>query len=110
MPGTGKKFDLSLVTPRAAYEAEVETIIVPGQIGKMGVLAGMRPLIATLKVVDEKDHRRAVPRSVELATGRGSSRCSTTARSRSATPRSRPRNFTSRRAGPAPGRAGRASR
>ena len=50
MPGTGKKFEVSLVTPDgAAYEGEVEMIIVPGQIGEIGVLARHAPLIATLK-------------------------------------------------------------
>ena len=50
MPGTGKKFDVSLVTPDgAAYEGEIEMIVVPGQIGEIGVLARHAPLIATLK-------------------------------------------------------------
>jgi F-type H+-transporting ATPase subunit epsilon len=50
LPGTGKKFEVSLVTPDgAAYEGEVEMIIVPGQIGEIGVLARHAPLIATLK-------------------------------------------------------------
>jgi F-type H+-transporting ATPase subunit epsilon len=50
LPGAGKKFEVSLVTPDgAAYEGEIEMIVVPGQIGEIGVLARHAPLIATLK-------------------------------------------------------------
>src|SRR4029078_3089969 len=50
VPGTGTKFDVSLVTPDgAAYEGQIEMIVVPGQIGEIGVLARHAPLIATLK-------------------------------------------------------------
>ena len=45
-----RTFDLSLVTPEcAAFEGEVEMIIVPGAAGEIGVLARHAPLIATLK-------------------------------------------------------------
>ena len=57
MPGTGKKFDVSLVTPDgAAYEGEIEMIVVPGQIGEIGVLARHAPLIATLKAGSTRVH------------------------------------------------------
>ena len=48
--GTGKTFELSLVTPDgAAYEGEVEMLIVPGADGEIGVLARHAPLVAMLK-------------------------------------------------------------
>ena len=57
MPGTGKKFDVSLVTPDGAvYEGEVEMVVVPGQIGEIGVLARHAPLIATLKAGSTRVH------------------------------------------------------
>src|ERR1700709_1444997 len=72
MPGTGKKFDLSLVTPDgAAYEGQVEMIIVPGQIGEIGVLARHAPLIATLKAGRTRIHPGDGADVAEFATGRG---------------------------------------
>ena len=57
MPGTGKKFDLSLVTPDgAAYEGEVEMIVVPGEAGEIGVLARHAPLVALLKAGATRVH------------------------------------------------------
>ena len=57
MPGTGKKFDVSLVTPEGSvYEGQAEMIIVPGQIGEIGVLARHAPLIATLKAGRTRIH------------------------------------------------------
>src|SRR5829696_4695876 len=48
--GTGKTFELSLVTPDgAAYEGEAEMLIVPGADGEIGVLARHAPLVAMLK-------------------------------------------------------------
>ena len=48
--GGPKTFDVSLVTPDGpAFEGEAEMIVVPGQIGEIGVLARHAPLIATLK-------------------------------------------------------------
>jgi F-type H+-transporting ATPase subunit epsilon len=72
MAGTGKKFDLSLVTPDgAAYEGQVEMIIVPGQIGEIGVLARHAPLIATLKAGSTRIHPGGGAEPLEFATGPG---------------------------------------
>jgi F-type H+-transporting ATPase subunit epsilon len=70
--GTGKKFDLSLVTPDgAAYEGQAEMIIVPGQIGEIGVLARHAPLIATLKSGMTRVHPGGDALVLEFATGPG---------------------------------------
>ena len=70
MPGTGKKFEVSLVTPDGAvYEGEIEMIIVPGQIGEIGVLARHAPLIATLKAGSTRVHTGS--EVLEFATGPG---------------------------------------
>jgi F-type H+-transporting ATPase subunit epsilon len=46
----GRTFDLSLVTPDgAAYEGEVEMVVVPGEAGEIGVLARHAPLVALLR-------------------------------------------------------------
>src|SRR3954470_21729995 len=72
MAGTGKKFDLSLVTPDgAAYEGDVEMIIVPGQIGEIGVLARHAPLVATLKSGSTRIHPGDGADVLEYATGPG---------------------------------------
>ena len=72
MPGTGKKFDLSLVTPEgAAYEGQVEMIVVPGQIGDIGVLARHAPLIATLRSGSTRIHPGGDAEALEFATGPG---------------------------------------
>ena len=72
MPGTGKTFDVSLVTPDGAvYEGEVEMIIVPGQIGEIGVLARHAPLIATLKAGSTRVFVGDGADVVEYATGPG---------------------------------------
>ena len=72
MPGSGTKFDLSLVTPNgAAYEGEVEMIIVPGQIGDIGVLARHAPLIATLRAGSTRVHPGDGADVLEYATGPG---------------------------------------
>ena len=72
MPGTGKKFDVSLVTPDgAAYEGEIEMIVVPGQIGEIGVLARHAPLIATLRAGRTRIHPGGSAEVVEYATGPG---------------------------------------
>ncbi len=72
MPGTGKKFDLSLVTPDgAAYEGQAEMIIVPGQIGDIGVLARHAPLIATLRAGSTRIHPGGDADVLEFATGSG---------------------------------------
>jgi F-type H+-transporting ATPase subunit epsilon len=47
--GRSRTFDLSLVTPEgAAFEGEVEMLIVPGADGEIGVLARHAPLVAML--------------------------------------------------------------
>jgi F-type H+-transporting ATPase subunit epsilon len=48
--GRTRTFDLSLVTPDgAAFEGEVEMVIVPGAAGEIGVLARHAPLVAMLR-------------------------------------------------------------
>ena len=72
MAGTGKKFDVSLVTPDgAAFEGEAEMIIVPGQIGEIGVLARHAPLIATLKAGSTRIHPGDGADVLVFATGPG---------------------------------------
>ncbi len=72
MAGTGKKFSVSLVTPDgAAYEGEVEMIIVPGAIGEIGVLARHAPLVATLKAGSTRIHPGGGVDVLEYATGPG---------------------------------------
>jgi F-type H+-transporting ATPase subunit epsilon len=72
VPGTGKKFSVSLVTPDgAAYEGDVEMIIVPGAIGEIGVLARHAPLVATLKAGSTRIHPGDGVDVVEYATGPG---------------------------------------
>jgi F-type H+-transporting ATPase subunit epsilon len=57
VPGTGRKFSVSLVTPDgAAFEGEAEMIVVPGAAGEIGVLARHAPLIATLKAGSTRIH------------------------------------------------------
>jgi F-type H+-transporting ATPase subunit epsilon len=72
MPGTGRKFDVSLVTPDGpAYEGEAEMIIVPGADGEIGVLARHAPLIATLKAGSTRIHQGEGVDVLEFATGPG---------------------------------------
>src|SRR5690242_10011792 len=72
MPGTGKTFEVSLVTPDgSAYEGEVEMIVVPGQIGEIGVLARHAPLIATLRAGATRIHPGGGADVLEYATGPG---------------------------------------
>jgi F-type H+-transporting ATPase subunit epsilon len=72
VPGTGRKFDVSLVTPDgAAFEGEAEMIIVPGQIGEIGVLARHAPLIATLKSGATRIHPGEGADVLQFATGPG---------------------------------------
>jgi F-type H+-transporting ATPase subunit epsilon len=72
VPGTGKKFDVSLVTPDGtAFEGEAEMMIVPGQIGEIGVLARHAPLIATLKAGSTRIHVQEGVDPLEFATGPG---------------------------------------
>jgi len=72
VPGTGKTFEVSLVTPDgSAFEGEAEMIIVPGQIGEIGVLARHAPLIATLKAGSTRIHPGGEAEVIEFATGPG---------------------------------------
>jgi F-type H+-transporting ATPase subunit epsilon len=69
----GKTFELSLVTPEgAAFEGEVEMIVVPGDAGEIGVLARHAPLVAMLKAGSTRIYRdRASEDVLEFATGPG---------------------------------------
>ena len=66
-------FEVSLVTPEgAAFEGEVEMIVVPGEAGEIGVLARHAPLVAMLKAGSTRIYRnRAAEDIVEFATGPG---------------------------------------
>jgi F-type H+-transporting ATPase subunit epsilon len=70
---TGKTFELSLVTPEgAAFEGEVEMLVVPGDAGEIGVLARHAPLVAMLKAGSIRIYReRDSEDIVEFATGPG---------------------------------------
>jgi F-type H+-transporting ATPase subunit epsilon len=64
-------FSLSLVTPEgAAFEGEVELVIVPGDAGEIGVLARHAPLVAMLKAGSTRIHVSA-SEIREFATGPG---------------------------------------
>jgi F-type H+-transporting ATPase subunit epsilon len=69
----GKTFELSLVTPEgAAFEGEVEMLIVPGDAGEIGVLARHAPLVAMLRAGSTRIYRdRSADDVVEFATGPG---------------------------------------
>jgi F-type H+-transporting ATPase subunit epsilon len=69
----GRTFALSLVTPDgAAFEGEVEMLIVPGDAGEIGVLARHAPLVAMLKAGSTRIYRdRASEDTLEFATGPG---------------------------------------
>ena len=72
MPGTGRKFSVSLVTPDgAAFEGDVEMVVVPGAAGEIGVLARHAPLIATLKAGSTRIHPGEGAEIREFATGPG---------------------------------------
>jgi F-type H+-transporting ATPase subunit epsilon len=66
-------FELSLVTPEgAAFEGEVEMLVVPGEAGEIGVLARHAPLVAMLKAGSTRIYRKRSPDDiVEFATGPG---------------------------------------
>jgi F-type H+-transporting ATPase subunit epsilon len=66
-------FDVSLVTPEgAAFEGEVEMLVVPGDAGEIGVLARHAPLVAMLKAGSTRIYRdRASDDVIEFATGPG---------------------------------------
>jgi len=72
MAGSGKPFDVSLVTPDGpAFEGPAEMMIVPGQIGEIGVLARHAPLIATLRAGATRIHPLGGGEVLEFATGPG---------------------------------------
>ena len=66
-------FELSLVTPEgAAFEGEVEMLVVPGEAGEIGVLARHAPLVAMLKAGSTRIYRnRDTEDIVTFATGPG---------------------------------------
>jgi F-type H+-transporting ATPase subunit epsilon len=69
----GRTFALSLVTPDgAAFEGEVEMLVVPGDAGEIGVLARHAPLVAMLKAGSTRIYRdRSTQDVLEFATGPG---------------------------------------
>jgi F-type H+-transporting ATPase subunit epsilon len=65
-------FALSLVTPEgAAFEGEVEMLIVPGAAGEIGILARHAPLVAVLKAGGTRIHIRRDEEIQDFATGPG---------------------------------------
>jgi F-type H+-transporting ATPase subunit epsilon len=68
-----RTFDLSLVTPEgAAFEGEVEMLIVPGAAGEIGVLARHAPLVATLRAGGTRIYLDCEREEIrEFATGPG---------------------------------------
>jgi F-type H+-transporting ATPase subunit epsilon len=67
-----RTFSVSLVTPDgAAFEGDVEMLIVPGAVGEIGVLARHAPLVAMLKAGSTRVHRRRGEDVLEFATGPG---------------------------------------
>jgi F-type H+-transporting ATPase subunit epsilon len=70
---SGRTFALSLVTPEgAAFEGEVEMLVVPGAAGEIGVLARHAPLVALLNAGSTRIYReRDTSEVLEFATGPG---------------------------------------
>jgi F-type H+-transporting ATPase subunit epsilon len=68
-----RTFSVSLVTPEgAAFEGEIEMLIVPGADGEIGVLARHAPLVALLKAGSTRVYKdRASEDVLEFATGPG---------------------------------------
>jgi F-type H+-transporting ATPase subunit epsilon len=67
-----RTFDVSLVTPEgAAFEGEVEMIVVPGADGEIGVLARHAPLVAMLQAGSTRVYVRRDGEVREFATGAG---------------------------------------
>ncbi len=65
------KFDVSLVTPDGSvFEGDAEMLIVPGQVGEIGVLARHAPLVATLRAGSTRVHLGG-NEILEFATGPG---------------------------------------
>jgi F-type H+-transporting ATPase subunit epsilon len=68
-----RTFSVSLVTPEgAAFEGEVEMLVVPGADGEFGVLARHAPLVALLNAGSTRIYRdRSSEDVLEFATGPG---------------------------------------
>ena len=67
-----RTFVVSLVTPEgAAFEGEVEMLVVPGDAGEIGVLARHAPLVAMLKAGSTRVWVRRDGDVREFATGPG---------------------------------------
>ncbi len=68
-----RTFSMSLVTPEgAAFEGEVEMLVVPGADGEIGVLARHAPLVALLKAGSTRVYKdRSTEDVLEFATGPG---------------------------------------
>jgi F-type H+-transporting ATPase subunit epsilon len=66
-------FSVSLVTPEgAAFEGEIEMLVVPGADGEIGVLARHAPLVALLKAGSTRVYKdRSTEEVLEFATGPG---------------------------------------
>ncbi len=68
-----RTFSVSLVTPEgAAFEGEVEMLVVPNADGEIGVLARHTPLVALLKAGSTRVYKdRSTEDVLEFATGPG---------------------------------------
>ena len=68
-----RTFSVSLVTPEgAAFEGDVEMMVVPGADGEIGVLARHAPLVALLNAGSTRIYRdRSSEDILEFATGPG---------------------------------------
>jgi F-type H+-transporting ATPase subunit epsilon len=68
-----RTFSVSLVTPEgAAFEGEIEMLVVPGADGEIGVLARHAPLVALLQAGSTRVYRdRQAEDVLEFATGPG---------------------------------------
>ena len=68
-----RTFSVSLVTPEgAAFEGEIEMLVVPGADGEIGVLARHAPLVALLKAGSTRVYKdRSTEEVLEFATGPG---------------------------------------
>jgi F-type H+-transporting ATPase subunit epsilon len=68
-----RTFSVSLVTPEgAAFEGEIEMLVVPGADGEIGVLARHAPLVALLRAGSTRVYRdRQAEDVLEFATGPG---------------------------------------
>ena len=67
-----RTFEVALVTPEgSAFEGEAEMLIVPGDVGEIGVLARHAPLVALLRAGSTRVHVRRGQDVREFATGPG---------------------------------------